>query len=137
MASEYNTGIAAKVANSATAAVVNVSHKQDNQLSPAAVTDAKPEIKEAITNAIANNPEFQHVTSTEPFYQRRSFWSAVVSIVGVVAAPLVMRYFNVDIANPETQEKIISGIITVAGLVSSYLAYRAGTAKKPIGPSLP
>jgi hypothetical protein len=85
-----------------------------------------------IVEEVHRIPEVQHVTSSEPhWYQQRSKWSAIVSGVLVVAAPLVAR-FGLAVS-PELQEVIVTACTTVGGLVAAYLAYRAGTASRPLG----
>lgn len=72
--------IAEKVASSATAAVVNVAAKESNTLNKTDIAEARPEIKEAITKAVEANPEFQHVTNTEPWFQSRVTLGAISAI---------------------------------------------------------
>lgn len=85
-----------------------------------------------VMKEIAQIPEVQHITNTEThWYQQRSKWSTIVSIVLVVATPMLAKYgFEVT---PERQEFIETVCVTGGGLWAAYLAYRAGTAKKPLG----
>jgi hypothetical protein len=96
---------------------------------PAAAADR---VAREIVKEVQRIPEVQHVTSSEPhWYQQRSKWSAIVSGILVVAAPLVAR-FGLAVS-PELQEVIVTACTTVGGLVAAYLAYRAGTASRPLG----
>lgn len=124
--------IAQVIAAEAVDVMEKVAARPTNDLSTTAVEHAKPELQREIVKEVT--AVVQHATNTEDhWWQKRSFWAAIISMLGVVAAPLAMEYFNIDIADPAMQEKIITGITTVAGLVTSYLAVRAGTAKKPLG----
>lgn len=120
-----------EAARAAVAAVQTTANRDTNALSPAAVVEAKPELQSAVARAIAAVPEVQVATNTEPWYQKRSRWSAIISIGMVVAGPLLTR-FGLPI-DQSTQEWIATTLTTVGGIWSSYLAYRAGTASKPLG----
>ncbi len=85
-----------------------------------------------IADAIATNPVILNATNSEAhWWQKRSRWSAIVSAVAVIAAPLAIRY-GIDLS-PAVQEEIVHIITTIGGLVAGYLAYRAGIATKPLG----
>jgi hypothetical protein len=94
-------------------------------------TNLEPHEVPAILNQIVEetkaSPEIQHVTNTETaWYQQRSKWSAIVALATPVAA---LAGFNLSPANSEL---ISGGLATVGSAISAYLAYRAGTAKKPL-----
>lgn len=86
----------------------------------------------SVVNKVLDAPAIQHATNTEEhWWQKRSRWSAIVSGIVVVAGPLLAKYgFNVT---PETQELVVTLCTTLGGMVAGYLAYRAGTATKPLG----
>jgi hypothetical protein len=89
---------------------------------------AAMEVAEAVAAQVRQLPEVRHVTNTEVhWYQQRSKWAAILAIATPIAA---LIGWNIQ---PEQQELIIGGIVTVGNMVAAYLAYRAGTASKPLG----
>lgn len=93
---------------------------------PAVVDQIAPGVQDQIDAVV------KHATNTEDhWYQKRSFWSAIISGVLVVATPIALRY-GLEIGEEE-KEFAIGTLTTIGGLWASYLAYRAGTAKKPLG----
>lgn len=126
------TDVIDKATNAAVAAVQKVANRETNDMSAKAVSEASPALETAIKTAVANVPEIKTITNTEDhWYQKRSRWSAIISIGMTVAGPLLTK-FGLPI-DPSTQEWIATTLTTVGGLWASYLAYRAGTASKPLG----
>jgi uncharacterized membrane protein len=105
-------------------------------VNPVAPLDAQSgrveEAASGVVQKVLAAPAVQVATNTETHvWQKRSWWSAVVSGIFVVAAPLLAKYgFSVT---PETQEMVVTLCTTLGGLVAGYLAYRAGTATRPLG----
>lgn len=89
----------------------------------------KAEIVQEAVKQIVETPEFKHSTNSEAhWWQQRSKWSMIIGLVGVVAAPILAKYgLNFD------AEKTIDLMVAISGLVASYLAWRAGTATRPLG----
>lgn len=87
-----------------------------------------------VMHEISQIPEVQHVTNTEThWYQQRSKWSAIIGTVVAISAPLISHFGLDGWITPENQETATMVLTTVGGLWAAYLAYRAGTAKKPLG----
>ncbi len=95
-------------------------------------------VTEMVTKAVENkvmpevDAQIAHQTNSEAhWYQKRSFWSAIVSGGMVVAGPLLARYgLPID---PLWTDFVVTTLTTVGGLWAGYLAVRAGTATKPLG----
>lgn len=122
---------------SAVSAAVTSAVKSEinSQVSPLEVPSGRvTEATTGVVEKVMDSPAIQHATNTETHvWQKRSWWSAVVSGIFVVAAPLA-AYFGLDgYITPQTQELIVTLFTTIGGIVAGYLAYRAGTATKPLG----
>lgn len=94
-------------------------------------TSLEPVEVPAILNQIVTeakiSPEVQHVTNSEPaWYQQRSKWAAIIGALTPIAA---LAGFNVS---PDMANTVAGGISMVGSAIAAYLAYRAGTAKKPL-----
>lgn len=111
-------------------AVITEAGEPSNDMSPQAVSDTAPALEAAITKAVEASPEVQHASNTEHWWQKRSRWSAIVSIVLVIAAP-AFTYAGIDI-DPATKEFIVTSLTTLGSIVAGYLALRAGIATKPL-----
>jgi hypothetical protein len=75
-----------------------------------------------------------HLTNSEThWWQKRSFLSSLVSIVGVVAMPLAAKYGLDGYLSQENLDIAVEVLTKIAGVVAAYLAYRAGTATRPLG----
>jgi len=93
-----------------------------------AATDiAAPDLKEI-------QAQIDHATNNEAhWYQKRSFWSAIVQIGVIVLAPIAARYGLDGYMTPDNLDMVVS-ILTKGGAAwGAYLAIRAGTATKPLG----
>lgn len=127
---DQNPAIAAAV-NAALDAVVVTADSNKNNIAPKSVDDARPELRANLTAKISADPVVQNATNSEThWWQKRSRWSAIVSAIIVIAAP-VFTYAGIDI-NPETKEFIITILSTLGNLAAGYLALRAGIAVKPL-----
>jgi hypothetical protein len=100
-----------------------------------------PKVTVAVENAMKDDVKalqkevdarIDHLTNNEgAWYQKRSFWSAIVSTGMVVLGPLLARYgLPID---PAWSDFVTTALTTVGGLWAAYLAVRAGTASKPLG----
>lgn len=119
--------------NAAMDAVTETAAKRDNNLSVPAVREAKPELIEAMTEAVAATPEVQHVTNTEPWFTKRSRWAAIIG-PGAMVIGLALKFFGVEYSFGLTEQGLLAEALTALGtLVAGYLALRAGIATKPIG----
>jgi len=95
-----------------------------------AVTD---DVLRKVEDAITKTPELQHVANAEAhWWQKRSRWASILGIVsaGLQFAGLTEAVPVIQGISPETFVNIGSGI---TALWSAYLAYRAGTATRPLG----
>jgi anti-sigma-K factor RskA len=110
--------------------------KPDTAMQPADVPKVAPPVADKIEAAVKKEvqPVIDHLTNNEThWWQKRSFWSAIVSIVGVVAAPLAARYGLDGYLTPANLDATVDALTKVAGMLAAYLAFRAGTALKPLG----
>jgi len=85
-----------------------------------------------LTTRIAAIPEIKNATNTEDhWYQKRSRWSAIISVAFAVVGPLLAKYgLPLD---PALAESVATVMASIGGLWAGYLAYRAGVATKPLG----
>lgn len=114
-------------------AVSRAASKPDNNLPTSAVQSPKTrdDIEREILVSVQQTPELQVVTNSEPWYTKRTFWSATISMLFVVLAPLTIQFFGFDIG--PWQDFATTAVTTVAGLWAAFLAIRAGQATKPLG----
>lgn len=125
--------IAAAAAVNATEAVERVASRQDNGMSLGAVQNAAPELAQAIQIAIDTTPEMQHVLNTERWWQKRSRWSMVISFSSILINP-ILKTAGLDYDLGTSQQGLLADGLTAFGqLWAGYLAYRAGTATRPLG----
>lgn len=92
---------------------------------PGVRQDAAPAIIEAVLNQIL--PAILHSTSQEPWYRSRVFWSAIISVVGLVAG-----LFGYAIDDGQQQlwlTLVMAGTQAVAAVLAIWGRY----AKKPMG----
>lgn len=115
---------------------VEVAAEGPNTLSATAVEENRRLIVAEVAKEV--NPIIQHATNTETNpLSKRTYWAAALSLLATLVSPYVAEYvpgLDLIIADPANQEKFLTAIF---GLMSVYMSIRAGTAKKPIGPSLP
>lgn len=93
-----------------------------------AVAADRPVITEAVLKQVA--PIVAHATNSEPWYQSRVTWGAILAgvagLLGVVG--------KADLLPAELQGQIIDGLIAAAPLISmGVVLYGRYVAKKPIG----
>ena len=94
-----------------------------------APTVAIEEARERVQEELRRVPELQHVTNTEThWWQKRSRLASILAVVTPIIAGVTG--YNVS---PEMQEIAVGGIVLVGNAISAFLAYRAGTATKPLG----
>ncbi len=126
-----NSPIGRVIVRKAADAAIQAAIDPSTPMEVSKVRQSKPRIEAEMAEAIAADPELQHITGAEAWYQKRSRWSAIVSGVLVVLGPVLVKY-GVNLG-PSEQELAITVCTMVGGVVAGYLAYRAGTAKKPLG----
>lgn len=135
VAEDLKNPVTKNVVEAATKGVEKAAERP-NTLSATAIEESRRDIVVAVAKEVA--PIIEHATNTEKHWvQKRTYWAAVVSLAATILAPMFSEYIpGVELlaADPANQEKIVTGIL---GIVSAYLSWRAGTAKKPIGPALP
>lgn len=107
----------------------------DKIRSESASLDAAPSMQnvaaEQVATQVVNSPEIKHLTNTEDhWWQKRSYWSAIISGVLVVATPLLVK---VGFDPGPYKDYVVDGLTTLGGLWAGYLAIRAGIASKPLG----
>lgn len=105
-------------------------------MKPSDVPKVAPGVEAAVKNAVSKEvqPIIDHLTNNEAhWYQKRSFWSAIVSIGGVVLLPIAAKFGLEGYLAPENHEMAVDALTKLSGALAAYLAYRAGTATKPLG----
>lgn len=87
----------------------------------------------AAVDELRKLPEFQKLAGSETaWYQQRSKWATIIGGVTVVGVPL-LKSFGVDLNISPTMVDQASNVLGASGTaVAAYLAYRAGTAKRPL-----
>lgn len=85
------------------------------------------QLAQAVTKKVEQAPEVKHQASTEKWWQKRSNWSWIVSVI--LAPTLGLAGYTLS---AEHQEWIALGLFYAGNLISGYLARRAGTATKPL-----
>lgn len=88
------------------------------------------EIAEVVTTELTAVVE--HATNSEThWFQKRSYWSAIIAaatpLLGYAASRMGLAF------GAQEAELLSTMLYTFGGVIASYLAYRAGTAKKPLG----
>lgn len=121
----------AQLPNLIAKAVEEATRDRTIPLNSSAPREAGQEVAQIVMDRVMSVPEVRHATNTETkWYQQRSKWASIVSLGLVVATPLLTKYgFDVS---PENQDMIIEGCMYVGGVWTAYLAYRAGTATRPL-----
>lgn len=92
-----------------------------------------PVVTVEVVKELQKSPEFQHATNTETYWwQQRSKWAAIVGIATAVLTP-ALKLAGVNlILSPDTADAIAAVLAAVGSAWAAYLAYRAGTAKRPL-----
>lgn len=102
-----------------------------------------PKVAVAVENAVKGqvaviekevNARIDHLTNNEThWYQKRSRWAAIIA----TAAPIVgigLKMIGVDFElGANEQVALTDALMAVGGIWAAYVAYRAGTATKPLG----
>jgi hypothetical protein len=100
------------------------------------VSKVAPKLEAEVKKEIAKEvqPVIDHLTNNEAhWWQKRSFWSAIISVLGVILMPLAAKYGLEGYLEPENLETVVDTLTKLAGALAAYMAYRAGTAMKPLG----
>lgn len=92
---------------------------------PGVQKEAAPAIIEAVLNQIL--PAILHSTNQEPWYKSRVFWSATVSVGG-----LLVGLFGLKL-DAETQKNVTDLVMMASQAVAAVLAIWGRYAKKPLG----
>jgi hypothetical protein len=110
------------VADLVTDALKEVAASPSTSLKERDVAPAAKAVTDNVTAAV------QHATNTEPWYQSRVTWGAIIAVGGGLAG---IAGYSVDV---DDQAQIVNGIVglttAVGGLIAWYGRWRA---KKPIG----
>lgn len=110
--------------------------KSSNNMTQTDVNKVAPQVEAKIKEDLKKEvqPILDNLTNNEAnWYQKRSFWSAIVSLGAVVITPIAANYGLDGYLDEKTLDMIVEGLTRVGGIVAAYLAYRAGTALKPLG----
>jgi len=83
-------------------------------------------VAQQIAQEALQQPELQHLASTESPWRSRAHWSAVIS----GTAPFLAA-FGWYLA-PEYQEAVAGGLWACSSAIAAYLAHRARKATKPL-----
>lgn len=119
-----NPVIMGAIVEAITTALGKAAQTPGTPLQPADVPVVVPEVVKEIQKL----PEVQHATNTEAhWWQQRSKWAALFAL----ATPAVAAVTGYTIPT-ELQEVAITGVLGVGNAIAAYLAYRAGTATKPL-----
>jgi hypothetical protein len=131
MATLLNGALMTKIANVAIAGVMAAASHPNTAIQPNQVVQSQSVIAAKVKDAIASDPELQNLTGTEAWYQKRSRWAAIVATGVAILAPIAAHYgwtFGTG------EQELATAVLTAGGgLWAAYLAYRAGTASKPLG----
>lgn len=135
MASIFQNPILRNITNAAVHGILVAAQKPTNPLSLEAVSasSSTSDIQREVEKAVVNSPELQHITNTEVWYQKRSRWSAIIG----TAAPVIgmgLKMLGIEATfGAEEQIALTDALMGVGAIWAAYLAYRAGTATKPLG----
>lgn len=112
-------------------AVYNAAHDPRTPRAPGvAAAPTTTLVKEKVAQEIAKSPELQHVTNQEPWYKKRSRWASIIGPIFATIVPVAAVY-GLDIPIG-TEELVVGGLSWAGSVWAAYLAYRAGTATKPL-----
>lgn len=117
-------------------ALAKEADKKSNTLTQTDVNKIAPQVTQKVEEVIKKEvqPIIDNATNNEAhWWQKRSFWSSIVSIVGVVAVPIAARYGLEGYLTQENLDVAVDTLTKLSGVLAAYLAYRAGTALKPLG----
>lgn len=119
--------------NAAMDAVTETAAKRDNNLSTPAVREAKPELIEAMTEAVAATPEVQHVTNTEDhWYQKRTSWAAIIGPACFIMG-MALKLTGYDYSFGLEEQGLLADALAALGVfVAAVFARWAGIATKPL-----
>lgn len=104
-----------------------------NTLQPADVPQTSREITERLESLPA---VVEAATNMEAkWWQKRSVWSAIVSVAATIASPYLVDYgIPADWLTDANREILIDVLVKGGGALSAYLAWRAGRpGVKPLG----
>lgn len=91
-----------------------------------------PHVAVVVANEIIRQlPQFQHMFSTENWWQSRANWAAIVGVVAAVAGAL--NYTLMPEYRDLLETALLLGSSIGLPLWSAYLAWRARRASKPLG----
>lgn len=128
-----NQALKEQLVTAAVTAVSNAAGRQDNDLSQTAVSNAAPVIRQEVERKVRNDPQLAHLTSSEPWWQSRANWAAVIT--GLTPILLwMLGLFGVEgfEIKPETLLVLSAALATVSNWIASYMARRARTASTPL-----
>lgn len=92
-----------------------------------------PVVTAEVVKELQQSPEFQHVTNTEThWWQQRSKWAAIIGVATAVLTPALKLAGVNFILSPDLADAFASVLAAVGSAWAAYLAYRAGTAKRPL-----
>lgn len=109
--------------------------KDTVQMQPTDVAKVAPSVTKVAEQTAADQlqPIIDHLTNNEAhWWQKRSFLSALVSLIGVVLLPIAANYGLEGYLSPENLNLAVGALEKLAAVSASYLAYRAGTAITPL-----
>ena len=120
--------LAKELARAAAVAVSATAARPDTAMSQPAVLSDHSAIATEVTRAMERSPELQHATNSEPWYQSRVTWGAVVAILSGV---LPIAGVTLD---PDDQATLFAALMGIGSAAGGFLAlYGRWKAKRPIG----
>lgn len=103
--------------------------KPTNSLTQSEVTSVAPSVKKDVVQEVVQQmgPVLEHLSDTEPFWQSRQWWIAMLSLAGSL-----LGIFGI-VFPPEMQQEVLAIVMAIIGAVSSAtLIYNRYFAKRPL-----
>lgn len=90
--------------------------------------DAAEAVTKAVVQQVARDPAIQHMTNTEPWYQSRVTWGALVAI-----ASSVLGIAGISLSADDQVTIINLGVAMVSAIGGFVTLYGRWAARKPLG----
>lgn len=122
-------GPAGAIIGSLLQAIVMAAAKAEVPIAPEQASQVTAEVVQELQKI----PQFQHVASTEEWYQSRANWSAIIGVATALGTPiLTVVGVKWDWFTPEFSAALATSLATAGGLIAAFFARRARTATKPL-----
>lgn len=108
--------------------IQQAAQNNNNALQPQDAPAVERQVTQTVIDGLQNNPTIQHLTNSEPWYQSRVTWGALIAMA---AGTLGLAGVAVD---DYDQQMLINVAIAVGAIVSSCVTlYGRWKAKRPLG----